>query len=82
MPAFMHNGAKMYNTSNSKAEWTTEPNLQAFKDGIASVRGLIKHVPQLAQGDLSETASTNLFIQDKCLFYVTVPWGLDDLAAA
>lgn len=82
MTAFMQNGAKMYNTSNYKAEWTTEPNLQAFKDGIASVRGLIKHVPQLAQGDLSETASTNLFIQDKCLFYVTVPWGLDDLAAA
>lgn len=77
--ALAQNGVEFYDTEKYTVDWTSEPNLTAFKNGFQSIRDIFNASPSISQYNISETQSVNLFTEGKSLFFVYVPWNKDSV---
>lgn len=77
--AILQNGGALYG-DDYRANWyDDETNRQAFKDGLDSIRDLTEHSPKLAEYGLGESASLNEFLNNRALFFVSMPWYFSDI---
>lgn len=75
--ALSQNGVEFYDTEKFTVDWTSEENLNAFKNGFQSLRDIFNASPSICQYNLSESQSVNLFTSGKSLFFVYVPWEIE-----
>lgn len=78
--AILQNGGALYG-DDFRANWYDDAtNRQAIKDGLTSIRNLTEHSPKLATFGWGESAALNEFLNNKALFFISMPWFLKDIA--
>lgn len=81
--AIVHNGGVFYDTQTYKADWyDNEINRTAFKNAIASIRGLIYTDPQLARHNEATSSALSRFLSNQALFYFATPWTLESVLSS
>ena len=76
--AVLQNGGSFYG-EDYRADWyDNETNRKAIKDALTSIRDLTEHSPQLAASGWGVAAALNEFLNNKALFYISLPWELNE----
>lgn len=78
--AIVQNGGAFYNSDTYYAEWSSEPNLTAYKNAIASIREYT--TKGYAAVGTSEANALSAFLSNKALFFFYVPWYANDVISA
>ena len=76
--AVIQNGGTLFNESTYKVDWSSESNLPAFENALASIREFFVREPKPLVTPIGTSASAD-FLNDEALFYMTCPWDVNDI---